>query len=543
MASKKMICPYIEELAMPTRSMPCGRAGGPASPGRVPVLAHGLAAFALCSTLAGAATAAPLPDTPDTLLEQSRLQREARDRVWDPAAGQLGNLRQVRIVADGCTVRVVSGAENRLIGPREGVQVTEDSRSARGLRAPPHDVTLAVRATRGLLPRGTVCLTLQVATADYFILSGNDAAWLFDRVELPALRIYLNPSAPLRLWFQDVRLGLLSLSSNATALAGGTGQVQWLKLDSSQSSTALLFHEMNARHIGVSATTTKARFSIRIAPDTQAGYYQPARAGGALAQLYPIWVDGPLSALEVPAGSVDAMPVTAAVRNEARALREAVLGRAGLAPLLPPSDPGVQFPASSPVPVSQGQRVADAFESYLPPGVSLSAVQVRKAGGALEGAAPDAPAVRALVQALSRSPDVRHAQLAYTRPQGGQGGPVAFRVLFDLSCAAPGEASVCLAGAGGAYTEEQIRAELLPLLGPGVTLNRLQLRERQVHLEGRASDAEAHAALERIGQRAPWLQRSTSAVGKGSFWARLRLVCAAPPAGEGGLCRMAAVGR
>ena len=86
--------------------------------------------LALCSTLAGAASAAPLPDTPETLLEQLRLQREARDRFWDPVAR---------------------------------------------------------------------------------------------------------------------RLELLSLSSNATALAGGAGQVQWLKLDSSQSLTALLFHEMNAR--------------------------------------------------------------------------------------------------------------------------------------------------------------------------------------------------------------------------------------------------------------------------------------------------------
>lgn len=531
---------------MPMRSMQGGKATGPRRRGRVPFLANGLAALALWCTLSGVATAAPLPDTPDTLLEQSRLQRETRDRVWDPAAGRLGNLRQVRILADGCTVRVVSGAENRLIGPREGVQVTEDSRSDSGLRAAPHDVTLAVRAARGGPPRGTVCLTLQVATADYFILSGNDAAWLFDRVELPAVRIYLNPSAQLRLWFQEVRLGLLSLSSNATALAGGTGQVQWLKLDSSQSSTALLFHEMDARHIGVSATTTKARFSIRIGQGAQAGYYQPARAGGALAQLYPIWIDGPLSALQVPAGSVDAMPVTAAIRSEARALREEVLGRAGPAPLLPSSETGVHGSAVTAAPVSQGQRVADGFESYLPPGVRLSAVQLWKAGGALEGVAPDTQAVQALVKALGRSPDVRSAQLAYTRPGGGQGGHdgnLAFRVLFDLSCAAPGETSVCLAGAGGAYTEDQIRAELLPLLGPGVSLTRLQLREREVHLEGRASDAEAHAALERIGQRAPWLQRSTSAVGKGSFWARLRLVCAAPPSGEGGLCKVAAVGK
>ena len=169
---------------------------------QIPLLSTGLKSFALGWALACAATAAPLPDTPDTLIERSHLIRESRDRVWDPASGHLGNLRVVRIVADGCTVRVVSGAENRLIGPRDAVRVTEDSRSPDGLRASPRDVTLTVRAERGALPRGTVCLTLQVATADDFILSGNDAALLFDRVELPAMRIYLNPSAPLRVWFR-----------------------------------------------------------------------------------------------------------------------------------------------------------------------------------------------------------------------------------------------------------------------------------------------------------------------------------------------------
>lgn len=64
------------------------------------------------------------------------------------------------------------------------------------------------------------------------------------------------------------------MSSNASVVAGGTGQVQWLQLASSQRSTALLFHDMDARHVGVSATTTQARFSIRIGANTEAGYYQ-----------------------------------------------------------------------------------------------------------------------------------------------------------------------------------------------------------------------------------------------------------------------------
>lgn len=521
------------------------KCGGP----QIPPLSTGLKALVLWWALACAAAAAPLPDTPDTLIERSRLLRESRERAWDPASGRLGNLRLVHIVADGCTVRVVSGADNRLIGPRDGVRVTEDSRSADGLRASPRDVTLNARAERGALPRGTVCFTLQVATADDFILSGNDAAVLFDRVELPAMRIYLNPSAPLRLWFQDVRLGLLSLSSNATALAGGTGQVQWLALNSSQASTALFFHEMNARHIGVSTTTTKPRFSIRIGPDTQAGYYQPARAPGGLAQLYPIWIDGPLNALEVRAGHVDAMHLTPAIRSEAQALRDEVLGRAGPPPVLPPTDPVAQMSAAS-EPVAPRQQVADSFRAYLPPGVDLTAVHLWKAGGALEGTAPDAMVVRKLVQALGRSPDVRYAQMAYTRPLGGQaadirpqGGQVAFRVLFDLTCTAPGEVSVCLPGSDGAYTEEHIRAELLPLLGLRVALTRLQLREDWVLLEGRATDADANAALKRIGQQAPWLRISSTGVGGGSFSARIQLVCPAPPSRQGGLCQAAAAAK
>lgn len=499
----------------------------------------GLKALALWWVLACAANAAPLPDRPETLIEKSRLLRESRDLVWDPASGRLGNLRYVRIVADGCTVRVVSGADNRLIGPHDGVKITEDLRKAEGLKAPPRDVTLSVRAERGAAPRGTVCLTLQVATADDFILSGNSAAVLFDRVELPAIRIHLNPSAPLRVWFQDVRLGLLAVHSNANALVGGTGQVQWLTLGSSQASTSMFFHEMNARHIGVSTTTTKPRYSIRIGADTQAGYYQPARAAGALAQLYPIWIDGPVSALEVPAGHVNPMPLTQAIRNEAQALRDEVLSRFGSPPIMSVPDSAAQVPPAS-APVAPRQQVADSFQAYLPSGVALTYVQLWKSGGALEGTAPDEAVVRALVQSLGRSPDVRHAQRGYTRPQGGQ---VAFRVTFDLACTVPGEASVCLAGSGGAYTEEQIRNELLPLLGPQVTLDRLQLRERAVLLEGRATDADATAALERIRQQAPWIRISTTGVGRGRFSARMELVCSTPSLRQGGICAAAAAKR
>ena len=483
-------------------------------------------------SVAAATVAAPLPDTPETLRERSKLVRESRDRLWDPASGQLGNLRTVRIVANGCAVRVVSGSENRLIGPREGVRVTEEGRGGVGVPGTPRDVLIAV-AQADPLPRGAVCLTLQVATADDFILSGNNTSMLFDQMELPAVRIYLNPSSQLRLWFQDVKVGVLKVSSNASAKVGGTGQVKWLTLNSSDSSTAMFFHEMEARNVGVSATTTNSRFSIRIGSDTKAGYYQPARAGGEIYKLYPIWIDGPLNVLEVPAGRVDVMPLTPAIRSEAQALREEVTGRAGPQTVFPPPDAGAPL-AVAPVPITPSQKVADGFARYLPPGVALTSVQMMNAGGALEGTAPDETAVATLVKALGGSPDVTYVQRGYTRPQDGR---VAFRVIFNLACAAPGEVSVCLSGSGGAYTEEQIRAELLPLLGPRVMLSQLQLNGREVRLEGDASDADANAALDRIGQQARWIRSSSSGVGKSRFQVLLFMVCAAPPPREGGICR------
>lgn len=501
-------------------------------------LRAGLTALALGSGLV--VTAAPLPDMPDTLIEKSRLVRESRDRVWDPASGQLGNLRQVRIVAEGCTVRVISGPDNRLIGARDMVDVGEDNYIP-GDKTVPRDVVLRMRGGAQQQPQtlGEPCFTLQVATADYFLLSGDRATYLFDRVEQPAMRIFLNPSSQLRVWFQDVKMGLLSLNSNAGALAGGTGQVQWLKLTSNRRSTAMLFHEVNARHIGVSSLTPGARYSIRIGPETKAGYYQPARAPGNLAELYPIWIDGPLEALNIPASRVHPMALTPEIRREALALRDEVLGRAGPSPALPSSLGPAALAPSPPVATAPRQLVADGFGPYLPPGVELASVDLHKAGGAMEGTAPDVATVRTLVQSLGRSPDVVYTQMAFTRPQGAQ---VAFRVLFDLACQAPGEPSICLprnsSGGNSAYTEEQIRGELLPLLGPQVDLTRLQLREGGVVLlEGRASETDARAALARIREQAPWLRGSSSGMGNGSFSARMVLACQAPPPRQGGICK------
>ncbi len=540
---------------------------------RISPLYTGGKSLALWWALSGAVTAAPLPDTPSTLIEQSILRRESLDRVWDPASGRLGNLATVSIVANGCTVRVVSGPENRLLGPRDGVQVTEDPVNTghqrnlerqRGVRLyPERHVTLTVRAAGSALPRGTVCLTLQVASADNFMLRGNDTAVLFDRVDMPAMALHLNPGAPQHVWFQDVRLGRLAISSNASASIGGTGHVQWLTLGHSNSATAMFFHEMNARNIGVSPLATDARVSIRIEPGkTKAGYLQEANGP---AHRYPIWIDGPLDELETPVRKVNAMPLTPSIRREAHSLRDEVLGRAGPPPVLPPTDP-VSHPPARPVPVSPGQRAADAFVSYLPDGVRLTAVDLWKEGGALpgvavnqstapaigrgrlRGSAPDEAAVHALVKALARSPDVRHAELGWigkspnTRyaeldfnpPRGSQ---VAFGVVFTLSCSAPGEASVCLPGNGSAYTEAQIRAELLPLLGPQVKLTQLKLlREREVTLEVSATKAEGEAMAERVRQL-PWLTVSSRIMGHDRTVIAARLVCPAPPV-PGGICRV-----
>jgi hypothetical protein len=297
----------------------------------------------------------------------------------------------------------------------------------------------------------------------------------------------------------------------------------------------MFFHEMDARHVGVSTTTTRPRFSIRIGSATEAGYYQPARAAGETARLYPIWIDGPIGALQVPAGHVDAMPITPAIRREAMVLRDDVLGRVGRAlELAPPAQAGRM--EADVVPKSTRQQLADALEPYLPPGALLTSVELWKSGGALVGTAPDASSIDAFVQVLRGLPDITGARLAFTEPAKAGTG---FRVLIDLACTAPGTASVCLPGDGGAYSEDQIRAALLPLLGDKVTLTGLKLRGRDLKLDGRGTDADINAALDRIQRQAKWLWGSSSAVGRGDFWATFHLACTRPTPLEGGICRAA----
>ena len=496
---------------------------------------------ALACAAASLACAAPLDVTPDTLIERANLLRDARDRLWDPATGRLGNLRQVRIVADNCTVRVVSGPDNRLYLGRGAFRVEEDTHGVARAEAPflARDVLISPGPAGSGVARldsanDAVCFTLQLATAHEMIVGGHRLTLLFDRVELPALRLSLNPSDDLRLWFHEVRLGLLSLKSNAWATAGGTGQVEWLQLASSQRSTALLFHDMQARHVGVSTTTTGSRFSIRIGADTDAGYYQPARAPGAIAHEYPVWIDGPVAALKVPAGRVDALPLTRALRDETRALREQVMGRAGPTPMLPaPGGPGAPtaVQAAGTLPVTPRQRVSDVLQPLLPPGVALGKVDLWPNGAALEGRAPDALAVHQFVNALQRSGEVRNPQLAWVRSEADR---VAYRVLVTFLCAAPGDRSVCLPGTAGAYTRQQVEDALRPVLGSDITLTRLELKDgAMVILEGRGSEAEARAALERVRNQVPWLEASISGMGQGTFSARLRMVCTQPPRAEG----------
>ena len=104
------------------------------------------------------ASAAPLDVTAQTLLEQVNRQRDARDLPWDPSTGRLGNLRHVNIVAPDCTVRVVSGTENRLYAGWGSVRVSDsprvpDREGSRGPTARDLTLTFVSGATNPALPR------------------------------------------------------------------------------------------------------------------------------------------------------------------------------------------------------------------------------------------------------------------------------------------------------------------------------------------------------------------------------------------------------
>lgn len=245
-----------------------------------------------------------------------------------------------------------------------------------------------------------------------------------------------------------------------------------------------------------------------------------------------------MGALDVPAGRVGAMPLSPAVREEARAVRDDVLGRAGPMPPLPvePAPAGAAAPAAA-EPVSTRQRVADVLAPFLPPGTTLGSVSFSRAGAALEGRAPDEGAVRRFLDELNASGEVRSARLATTRKDGNA---VAYRLLLTLTCVAPGERSVCLPGTSGRYSQQQVEDALRPVLGSSVMLERLDLvpsvgNSTMVELEGQAPDAEIPALLDRLRTQVPWLESSTSSTGKGRFLTRLRMVCAVPPR-PGGIC-------
>jgi len=489
------------------------------------------------------ADAAKLDTTPDTLIARANRLRDAKERPWDPDAGALGNLRHVQIVAPDCLVRVISGPENRVISGNAPVGVSAQSTvlsPGKPGKPAPRDVVLRARGPAGGRGAG-FCFTLQVATAHEFLLGGDRLAVLFDRTELPVMRMYLNPSAGLKLWFEDVRIGLLSIASNAYALAGGSGQVSVLSLDSSQRSTALLFHDMNARRIGVSATTGDARFSIRIGPQTQAGYAQPARAPGVIAKHYPIWIDGPVSALEVPLGRVDPMPITEAIRADARGVRNDILARAGPRPSPPPGPVPNPLDASGAddEPASPEQRVADVLQRFAPAGVRIGKVNLWKQGAGLEGGAPDERAVRELVRALNASGEARNAQIGFMRPEAGQ---LSWRVVVSFLCEAPGSPSRCLPGPGDAYTQPQVEAALRPILQLDAQRASIALDGDSVRIEGQASEAEARAAMQRVHEQAPWLEGGYQTYGKDRFTAKTRMVCTVPPRSDG-ICAAGAVAR
>ncbi|TDR40107.1 hypothetical protein DFR29_114159 [Tahibacter aquaticus] len=514
----------------------------------------------------GAGTA--LPSSPDAYLEQAARVRQSNDRTWAPAAGQLGNLRHVQITAPDCVVRIVSGSDNRVYPGTQGVTAIERSRV---LDADPHEqpaprdvvlttdaalacagpgscgvsvtpVTQAPAAGRGT----TVCFTVQIATAHDLLLGGNGLSVLVDRVHQPALRIAFNPGARQRLWLEAVDLGLLSIGANAPVRAGGNGRVDFLGGSSSNSASAMFLHGLQARHVGITATTIQTQWSIRIGADTQAHYYQPARAPGALAAKYPIEIEGPIERLAVPAGSVDARPLSNPTREAARALRDYVLALAGPAPSLPGADPAL--PAASAVaaalPPNPRQRVADVVARYLPASIRITEVALWKDGARLEGIAPDATSARNVVRLLSDSGEFTYVVGGGSTPRDGGH---AFSTQLYFSCAAPDQPSICPAGdpaAAGAYSERQVRQAVADAFGPTVTLGALRLDGVTIALKAAApSEAEARAALERLGQVAGLFRTSTSThsasgAAASEIGATLKLICAVPPRPDG-ICRPA----
>lgn len=532
-----------------------------------PILVLALVSLLSLSAPVANAQGAPLPPLPDTYFDEATRVRRAHDRPWSPERGQLGNLRHLQIRAADCVVRVVSGTENRVFPGTRGVVVVEKSRVLDrdpDERPAPRDVVLVpdsepactgigscgvsvTDVTRAsVVPEsGPVCFTVQIATAHDLLVGGDGLTLLFDHVRQPALRLFLNPSARLQVWFERAELGLLAISANAPARVGGTGKIDYLQGSSSNSGSAMYLHEFDAKHVGVSATTTGTQWSIRIGPGTKAGYYQPARAPGRLAENYGMEIDGPLDRLDVPASRVDPRPLSDDTRDAARALRDTVVSSVGRTPELPVSDLSLPtaVAAAAALPRDARQRVADVVARHLPKTVQITEISLWKNGGRLEGRAPDAETAAAIVPLLRKSGE-------FTYVSGGKGiardGGFAFSTQLHFSCAAPGEPSICPAGDPahpGTYTEAQVRSVLRAVLGPIFPLREVRLDGTTITLKVDVpNEAEARAALKRIADGTQMFRTSTSSFGPGNqpsvLSARLKLTCAVPPTADG-ICALA----
>ncbi len=521
-----------------------------------------ISAAALLFALAATPLHAALPSSPDSYLDQAARVRRASDRPWAPETGRLGNLRHLQITAKDCTVRIVSGAENRVFPGTRDLVVVEQSRvldADPNERPTPRDVVLAPDHAQACPGPGscgvsvtplkrtaetgdTVCFTVQIATAHDLLIGGDGLGLLVDRVKQPALRIAINPSHHLRVWLERVELGLLSLDANAPVLVGGNGTVDLLRAGSSNSASRMLLHGFDANTVGVSATTTGTQWSIRIGETTKAGYYQPARAPGELAELYTIEVEGPIERLQTPAGRVSPRPLADASRRMLRALRDELHGLAGPAPVLPAADPALSTAtaAAAALPRDGRERVAQVVARFLPASVKITAVTLWKQGGRLEGIAPDAATARDVARRLDASGE-------FTAVSGGGGTPrdggYAFSTQMFFSCDAPGEPSECPAAepAGATrYSEAQVRDTLVRLLGPTVAMRSLVVDGDTLRMKADApNEAEARAALGRVDKGTRLFRPSVSGIGppRGGptidVDAVFKLVCKVPPSADG----------
>jgi hypothetical protein len=518
------------------------------------------------SILAGEA----LPSNPDAYLDQADRVRRSVDRPWDPATGRLGNLRRLNLAANDCVVRLVSGNENRVLPGTHEVTVVEESRildTDPDEQPPPRDVTLAAHGSdpcpgegqcgvsvveARAAPRlggGSVCFTVQLATAHDVSLRGDGVDLLVEELRQPVLRVGVGGNGRQRIWFEGVDLGLLSIRINSQVQVGGTGTVDWLNAESSNGSSVAWLHLFRANQTGVSATTTRTRWSVRTGPGTWAGYYQPARAPGKLADLYPIEVDGPVEALEVPASRVSAKPITPATRDAAMALRKAVLERAGPRPYIRAFDARLPTAVASAqaLPRSSKQRVADVIAGLVPAGVRIDEVALWKHGGRIEGTAPDVATAEIVKQRLEASGEFSHAQVSFPRREG----PVSLHVMAHFHCETPGEPSACLPADPASpdrYTEAQLRAYVERSVGPTFEIRSFRIDGRKVHVEGvAASGSDPRAALGAFNKDNGMLRTSHTiygfAVPGGSeVRALLHLQCLAPPRADG-ICTLPAASK